>query len=91
MRSDQSSIARVWYWSEDTACMVHRIVLYCIRIFKEYIVHHVVPFLRLGLGSGLRFMCANRKQKYDGQNDVPNDVPYMKYLPTGYCSNFQSF
>jgi hypothetical protein len=32
--------------------------------FTEYFGLYVVPFLRLGLGLG--FMCANKKQKYDG-------------------------
>jgi hypothetical protein len=48
--------------------MVHHFYFTVVDFFTEYFGLYVVPFLRLGLelGSGLGFICANKKQKYDG-------------------------
>jgi hypothetical protein len=68
---------------EDTSYMVHQFCFTVADVFTEYFGLYVVPFLRFGYW--LIFMCANKKQKYDGHiyiySKVQNDEPYMKYLP----------
>jgi hypothetical protein len=46
--------------------MVLHFYFTALDFFTEYFGLYAVPFLRLGLGLGLGFMCANNKQKYDG-------------------------
>jgi hypothetical protein len=72
--------------------MVHIVYFAVLNCFNEYYGYHVLPFSAIGsgLGSRLRFMYTNRKQKYDSHIHLISKYKMMYHTWSTYrqCDNW---